>query len=221
MRRLLRDNGLTLIMFGFFAVFFVAQSVTGSREYNQDQREHGEPEIGYADYLRTGHFVEATFENWESEFLQMSAYVLFTAFLFQRGSAESKDPDAQSPVDEDPREVAGRPDAPWPVRRGGFVVVLYQHSLSIALFLLFLASFALHAWGGAREYSAEQLVHGGQEVSTLAYLLTARFWFESFQNWQSEFLAVGVLAVLSIFLRQRGSPESKPVAAPHSTTGSE
>ena len=175
MRRVLRDNGLTLTMLGFFAAFLVAQSVTGSREYNEDQREHGEPEIGYGAYLRTGHFVEATFENWESEFLQLGAYVVFTAFLFQRGSSESKDPDAPEPVDEDPRRAAGRPDAPWPVRRGGLVLAVDEHSLSIALFLLFLASFALHSWGGAREYSAEQVVHGGQEVSTLGYLRTARF----------------------------------------------
>ena len=220
MRRRLRDHGLTLTMFGFFAVFLVGQIVTGQRTYNAEQREHGEATVGAAAYLRTGHFVEATFENWESEYLQMACYVLMTVFLFQRGSSESKDPDRDDPVDADPRGAAGRPDAPWPVRRGGVALALYEYSLTLALLLLFLLSFVLHALGGAREYSAEQLAHGGAAVSTLGFLQTSRFWFESFQNWQSEFLAVGSLVVLSIVLRQRGSPESKPVAAPHSETGS-
>jgi hypothetical protein len=206
-------------MVGFFAIFLVAQSVSGMRSYNQDQHEHNEPTVGYGAYLRTGHFVEATFENWESEYLQMSVYVLFTAFLFQRGSAESKDPDEEEPVDEDPRQRPGEPDAPWAVRRGGPALAVYQHSLTLALLLLFLASFVLHAWGGARNYSEEQVAHGGDAVSTLKFMRTSTFWFQSFQNWQSEFLAVASLAWLSIFLRQRGSPESKPVASPHRQTG--
>jgi hypothetical protein len=107
------------------------------------------------------------------------------------------------------------------VRRGGIALKLYEHSLSIALLLLFAVSFVLHAVGGAAEYSEEQLAHGGAAVSTLAYIGTSRFWFESFQNWQSEFLAVGALFVLTIFLRERGSAQSKPVAAPHSDTGAE
>lgn len=218
MRRVLRDQSLTLAMVGFFVVFLIAQILTGIRAYNQDQREHGEPSVDYMAYLQTGHFIEATFENWESEYLQMSIYVALTAVLFQRGSSESKDPDGSEPVDEDPR-AAARLDVPWPVRRGGLALLLYQNSLTLALLLLFAGSFALHAVGGAREYSQEQLAHGGATVSTVGYLKTARFWFESFQNWQSEFLAVGSLVVLSIFLRQRGSPESKPVATAHRETG--
>jgi hypothetical protein len=218
-KRFLRDNGLGLVMFGFFALFLFAQSVTGLAVYNDDQREHGEATIGYAEYLRTGHFVEATFENWESEYLQMGAYVLFTVFLFQRGSSESKDPDKEESVDEDPRQAQDREGIPWPVRAGGLALKCYEYSLSIALLLLFLFSFILHAIGGAREYSQEQLAHGGHAVSTLEFLRTSEFWFQSFQNWQSEFLAVFSIVMLSIFLRQRGSPESKPVAAPHSETG--
>ena len=219
MKHFLRDNGLSLIMFGLFVLFLFAQSITGFAVYNDDQREHGEATISYPEYLSSGHFIEATFENWESEYLQMGAYVLFTVFLFQRGSSESKDPDKEESVDEDPRQEQDRADAPWPVRYGGPVLKLYEHSLALALFLLFLISFLLHAIGGAREYSQEQLAHGGQAVSTLEFLRTSEFWFQSFQNWQSEFLAVFSIVVLSIFLRQRGSPESKPVAAAHSETG--
>ena len=219
MKRFLRDNGLGLVMFGFFALFLFAQSVTGLAVYNDDQREHGEATIGYPEYLRTGHFVEATFENWESEYLQMGAYVLFTVFLFQRGSSESKDPDKEESVDEDPRQAQDREGIPWPVRAGGLALKCYEYSLSIALLLLFLFSVILHAIGGAREYSQEQLAPGGHAVSTLEFLRTSEFWFQSFQNWQSEFLAVFSIVALSIFLRQRGSPESKPVAAPHVETG--
>ena len=219
MTRALRNTGLSLAMFGLFALSIVGQSIVGEREYNEDQRSHGRPTVGYFAYLRTGHFVESVFENWESEFLQMSAYVLLTAFLFQKGSAESKDPDSPEPVDADPREHRDDPKAPWPVRQGGWVLRLYENSLTIVLFLLFVLSFLLHAAGGAREYSSEQQEHGEQAVSLLEYLGTSRFWFESFQNWQSEFLSVGAIVVLSIFLRQRGSPESKPVAAPHDETG--
>jgi hypothetical protein len=218
-KRLLRDHSLSLVMFGLFALFLVAQCITGLNVYNDDQREHDEATISYPEYLRSGHFIEATFENWESEYLQMGAYVLFTAYLFQRGSSESKDPDKDESVDEDPRQAQDRPNVPWPVRAGGLALKSYEYSLSIALVLLFLFCFVIHAIGGAQEYSQEQLAHGGHAVSTWEFLHTSEFWFQSFQNWQSEFLAVFSIVVLSIFLRQRGSPESKPVAAPHSKTG--
>lgn len=220
MRGWLRDHGLTLTMLGLFIVFLIAQSVTGFHSYNHDQQEHGESTVRYGAYLQTGHFIEATFENWESEYLQMGLYVLLTAFLFQRGSSESKDPDKPEPVDEDPRGHAADPNAPWPVRRGGVVLKIHEYSLTLALLGMFLISWVLHAWGGAREYSQQQVAHGGTAVSTVGFLGSSAFWFQSFQNWQSEFLAVASLAWLSVFLRQRGSPESKPVTAPHSETGS-
>ena len=200
--------------------FIAGQTVFGQREYNNDQREHGRPEVTYAEYLLTGHFVEATMENWESEFLQMFLFVVLTAFLYQKGSAESKKLEGGEAVDRDPRRSRNKRDAPWPVRRGGFVLRLYENSLGLAFLLLFLGSFLLHAAGGAREYNQGQLEHGSAEtVTTLGYMATSRFWFESLQNWQSEFLSVGAMVVLSIFLRQRGSPESKPVDAPHGQTG--
>ena len=221
MRKFLRDNGLSLVWFGlFFFAFIIGQTVTGQREYNSEQRDHGRPEATYAEYLATPHFVEATMENWESEFLQMFLFVALTAFLYQRGSAESKDPDKEEEVDRDPRQSKHKKDAPWPVRKGGAVLKVYEHSLSLVFLLLFAACFLLHAAGGAREYNNEMSEHGSPErVTTLSYMGTSRFWFESFQNWQSEFLAVGLMVVLSIWLRQKGSPESKPVDAPHSQTG--
>src|SRR5215212_6299410 len=220
MKKALKDNGLSTAMFGLFALFLICMSAAGVRQYNEEQTEHGQQAVSYVKYLQTGAFVEATFENWESEFLQMGGFVLLTVWLRQKGSPESKKLEGDEPVDEDPRD-SDRDDAPWAARMGGVPTWLYERSLSLALFGLFLISFVLHAAGGAKEYSAEQLAHGGQAVSTLGYLKTSQLWFESFQNWQSEFLAVGALVVLSVYLRQKGSPESKPVAAAHAETGTE
>jgi hypothetical protein len=217
-RRFLNSNGLSLAMFALFIATLLGMSMAGQRVYNAEQRDHDEPTIGYIEYLATDAFIEVTFENWESEFLQMAAYVLLTVSLFQRGSAESKDPGKSEDVDEDPRGHRNDPGAPWPVRRGGFVLMLYENSLFLAFALLFLISFVLHALGGAGEFSDEQIAHGESGVSLLQYFGTSQFWFESLQNRQSEFLAVGAIVVLSVFLRQRGSPESKPVAMPHSQT---
>lgn len=221
MKRILRQNGLSIVWFGlFFFTLIIGQSVSGYSEYNNDQREHGQPEVTYADYFKTPHFLEATMENWESEFLQMFLFVTLTAFLRQKGSAESKKLDGEDPVDRDPRLAKDKKDAPWPVRKGGIVLKVYEYSLSLAFLVMFITCFFLHAAGGVGEYNQEQIAHGGVgQVSMLEYLSTSRFWFESFQNWQSEFLAVGAMVVLSIWLRQRGSPESKPVDAPHSQTG--
>ena len=221
MKRFLRDNGLSLVLFLlFFSAFMVGQTLTGHQEYNNEQREHGQQAIGLLDYLGTGHFLEATMENWESEFLQMFFFVILTVFLYQKGSAESKDPEKEEDVDRDPRKARNKKDAPWPVRKGGLILTIYEHSLSLAFLLLFLGSFILHGVGGARDYNEEQEAHGQAErVSTMQYMATSRFWFESLQNWQSEFLAVGSMVVLTIFLRERGSKESKPVDAAHSETG--
>lgn len=219
MRRFLRDNGLTVTMLTLFLLSLAGQILTGHAEYNDDQSEHARPTVALAEYLTTGHFVEATFENWESEFLQMAAYVLLTVFLYQRGSSESKDPDGEEEVDRDPRDSRDKRDAPGPVRAGGLILKLYENSLFLAFAALFLISFTLHAYGGAEEYSGEQQAHGRAAVTFWQYLASSRFWFESFQNWQSEFLSVAAIVVLSIWLRQRGSPESKPVDAPHEQTG--
>lgn len=217
-----RDRALSLVAALIFVACIFGQSLTGWRVYNDDQKEHGGETVGYVGYFLTGHFVEATFENWESEFLQMGMFVFLTAFLVQKGSAESKKPDGEGGEEEQEEEEDGErraggdgSDAPWPVRRGGWVLKIYENSLSLAFFILFLITFVLHALGGAVEYSQEQLAHGGKAVSTLAFLATSQFWFESFQNWQSEFMVVAVLAGAAVYLRQRGSGESKPVAMAH------
>jgi hypothetical protein len=218
-RRFLFENGLVLAALVLFLFSFAGQILTGHAVYNDEQEEHASPTITLVEYLRTGDFVEATAENWESEFLQMAVYVILTVFLFQRGSSESKTIEEPDPVDQRPEEARGDPDAPGPVRRGGATLWFYKHSLSLALFTLFVLSFLAHAVGGSEKYNQEQQQHGQPQVSMLGYLATSQFWFESFQNWQSEFLSVGVLVLFSIWLREQGSPQSKPVAAAHSDTG--
>jgi hypothetical protein len=167
-------------------------------------------------YLGSGIFVYAIFVNWESEFLQMGVYVILTRWLRQKGSSESKQLYEKEEVDRDPQP---KKDAPLPVRIGGFALGIYKHSLSIAFFLLFFITFYLHALGGSEVYNIEQANQGKETVTVLGYIATSQFWFESFQNWQSEFLSIVSIVVFSIFLRQQGSPESKPVDAPHDETG--
>ena len=220
MKKFLRDNGLSIVMLGlFFVAFIFGQAYAGYLEDNEERSEHGQRILGFCEYLGSAHFMEATMENWESEFLQMGVFVFLTAFLYQKGSAESKDPEKREEVDRDPRRVRDKKDAPWPVRRGGWILRIYEHSLSLSFLALFLSSFFLHAASGRSLYNEEQIAHGQLPVTFLEYLASSRLWFESFQNWQSEFLAIGAMVILTIFLRQKGSPESKPVDAPHSATG--
>ena len=219
MRTILRDRGLSILMFGLFGLCLLGHSLAGYAAYCDDQQAHQHPPSRYTAYLTSSHFWGSVFENWESEFLQMAVYVLSTVFCFQRGSAESKDPDAHEEVDEDPRHHHHDPQAPGPVRTGGLALTLYAHSLSTAFAVLFILSLVGHAASGTRQYNAEQRLHGQPPISLLQYIGTGRFWFESFQNWQSEFLSVGTIVVLSIWLRERGSPESKPVHRAHAATG--
>jgi hypothetical protein len=217
--RHLRRHSLLYANLLLFLVFFGSMIASGWATYNHDQLLHGESATSLTGYLTTGDFMEATFENWESEFLQMGMYVVLTARLLMVGSSESRPPEGETPQDEDPRLHRDDPKAPWPVRRGGLPLRLYEHSLSAAFFILFLLSVLLHGIGGASAYNEEQLAHGAATVSTLGYFGTSQFWFESFQNWQSEFLAVALIVGLSVFLRERGSTESKPVFTPHDEQG--
>jgi hypothetical protein len=217
--RFLRENGLSIAAGLLFLGSLIGQALTGQRVAAEEAAQHGAPILGLAGYLTSGAFMEAVFENWESEFLQMGLFVILTKFLRQKGSSESKPVDDGSEVNEDPRTKRNEPNVPWPVRRGGVVLAVYERSLSLALMLLFVASFLLHAIGGARAENATAAYHGEERTTVIAYMATSRFWFESFQNWQSEFLSVGTLVLLSIVLRERGSPQSKPVASPHAATG--
>lgn len=215
---ILYRNSLSIVLTACFILCIVGQIISGIKVYEEELRELGAPrEVGLFDYLQTGHFLQTTFENWESEFLQMGMYVLLTIFLRQLGSSESKSIDKEEEVDREPNPK--RKNAPWPVKKGGVYLLIYKNSLSIAFAILFLLSFVLHAYGSLNNYNEEQKLKGEPEESWNKYLVSDNFWYESFQNWQSEFVAVLSIVVLSIFLRQKGSPESKPVDAPDDETG--
>lgn len=217
--RWLRNNGLSIALFALFGLSVIGHAWAGWIANNEELIRDGAPPLAFWPYLTSGAFNSSLFENWESEFLQMWAYVMLTAYLFQRGSPESKDPEEAAPQDRDPRADQNKGDAPWPVRVGGLARAVYSHSLGLSLLLLFVASFCLHWINSARHAEDEALLRGESPPTWLEHLGSAELWFESFQNWQSEFLSTAVLIVLAIFLRERGSPESKPVGAPHSQTG--
>lgn len=192
------------------------QALTGWHEYNNFLQEHGKSAVPLFQYFSSGHFIQATFENWESEFFQMALFIWFTVFLKQKGSSESKKFIGKEEVDLQPKN---HPDAPWPVKKGGFILAVYKHSLTLSLLLLFLISFVLHWYGSDKDFNEIQVFEGKATETMFQYLSNSRLWFESFQNWQSEFLSVFAIIFLSIYLREFGSPQSKPVDAPHSVTG--
>lgn len=209
-------NGLSIVFFSIFFITLAAQAVTGWKEYNNDlQDEHGKL-LTFISYLGSGHFLSSTFENFQSEFLQMALYVILTVWLRQAGSSESKKLDEKEEVDREPK--AGK-NAPWPVKKGGWILSIYNRSLSISFILLFIISWWFHFYGSWEVYNIEQALHQKHVVTMVAFMSQPTFWFETFQNWQSEFLSIASIVFLTIYLRQKGSPESKPVDAPHTETG--
>ena len=209
-------NGLSIVFIALTVFAIGGQALTGWKEHNKELTEDKAETLSFSKYLTTGHFIEATFENWESEFLQMALYVILTVKLRQMGSSESKKLDEPEEVDREPKPHA---NAPWPVKKGGFILTLYKNSLSIAFLVLFAISFVLHAYGSLTNYNVEQKLKGLPLETMSRFIFDSKLWFESLQNWQSEFLSVASIVFLSIYLRQQGSPESKPVDAPHFETG--
>lgn len=211
-----RENSLTIVFLASFLFTWFGQALSGCYVFNQDQRRNHAQELSFASYLSTGHFWEATSENWESEFLQMGLFVILTTFLFQKGSSESLDPD-------NPSQQRQR-DSKYPRRfftKNPLLRSLYENSLGLTLLLVFALSMALHVAGGHAHENQERIARGEPTQNLRDFIGSAELWFQSFQNWQSEFLSVAVLGLFSIFLRQKGSPQSKPVDAPHSKTGSD
>jgi MFS family permease len=210
MKTWLRDNGLTLALSMLFLLSIVGQVISGAALDARERALAHEPSLSLLGYLASGPFLSSLFENWESEFLQMWWYVMLTAWLFQRGSPESRDPD-----DDEDRPGEG------PGRSRSFGHWLYEHSLGMALLAFFAVSFALH-WINSHRAAVEEAAWNGESPPTLVgYLGEPQFWFESFQNWQSEFLSTAVLVVLGIYLRELRSPESKAVGDLNTKTGAE
>lgn len=219
MKQFFKNNGLSIVFFFLFVITIFLQATNGVKEYNKEIMEEGQQQVSLRQYLTTGNFIEAVFENWESEFLQMALFVSLTMFLYQKGSSESKDPEKEKEeVDREPNPR--KKNVPWPVTKGGLILSIYKHSLCYILFLLFILSFCLHWYGSLEEFNQQQILKGLPTESASNYLGNSKLWTESFENWQSEFLSVFTIVLLSVWFRQKGSPQSKPVDAPHSETGS-
>jgi hypothetical protein len=218
MKRFWRDNSLSLVLFGFFFIFIIGQSLAGHSAHNQDLLAHGQADISYVQYLHSGNFAEAVFENWESEFLQMGALVILTIWLRQKGAADSKKIIGKEKEDSRSRYSIIHATTGH-LQRKALGKAIYANSLSIALFGLFFISFIFHGLSGTARFNQQALLHHEQMLGLWQFMGTSQFWFESFQNWQSEFLSVGVLILFSVFLRQRHSPESKPVGDRNSRSG--
>jgi hypothetical protein len=220
-RRFVRENSLALFFGGIFLAAVVGQSLVGVRVYNEEQVQHGGDAISYTSYLVSSHFGQAVLENWQSEFLQFTLYILATVWLVQRGSPESKKPEkAGGETDKD--QLVGhavQKNSPGWAKVGGWRTWLYSNSLVLAMSSIFFACWAVQSLDGVNEYNQGQQEHGDPTISWITYVGGPDFWEDTLQNWQSEFLAVGTMVVFSIYLRQRGSPESKPVGARHDETG--
>jgi hypothetical protein len=229
MGRFVRNSSLSLFFLAIFLLATVGLAVAGHDEYNNDQVEHArlmdeEPEtISLGRYVTSSHFGQAVMENWQSEYLQFTLFVLATVWLLQRGSTDSKPLEKAGRESDEDQKVGGHagPDSPRWARVAGARRFAYENSLLFVMGLIWIASWFAHSVTGWSTYNADQIEHQAQTVSWLGYLGTADFWSSTLENWQSEFLAVGSMAVLSIYLRQRGSPESKPVGSPHWQTGAE
>ena len=220
MRRFLRDNSLSI----FFGIAFLAalggQAIAGHIAYNADQADHGEKAISFGRYLTSSSFGQAVMENWQSEFLQFTLFIVATVWLVQRGSPESKRVDQAGTGSEREQRIgpyAGRGTPKW-ARVGDWRTAIFGNSLLLVMGTIFLLTLFAQSTTGWTDYNQSQVEHHTSTVSFWTYIGTATFWEAALQNWQSEFLAVGSMAVFSIFLRQRGSPESKPVGAAHGET---
>jgi hypothetical protein len=223
MRRALRENSLSAVFLAFFLLAVMGQAWAGWHAFNDDASAHRESAISLGRYLTSSSFGNALLENWQSEYLQFTLYILLTVWFVQRGSPESKPP-GDAGRQSDAKQLIGEhapPDAPGWARVRGWRTWVYSNSLVILMAGIWLASWFGQSVTGWSEYNSQQITHRQPTVDWLGYLGTADFWEATLQNWQSEFLAVGSMAVLSVYLRQRGSPESKPVGAPHDLTGTE
>jgi hypothetical protein len=223
----LRNHGLSLFFMALFIAALVGQAIAGHASYNNEEIAHArllneQPEtLSIWHYVVTSQFGQAVMENWQSEYLQFTLFLFATVWFVQKGSPESKELEKvgrESDEEQKVGEYAGANSPTWAKARG-FKLFLYSNSLLIVMSAFWIGSWFAHSVTGWSSYNAQQIEHEDEPLSWLEYVGSADFWQTTLQNWQSEFLAVGSMAVLAIYLRQRGSPESKPVGSPHEATG--
>jgi hypothetical protein len=219
--RFLRQNGLSVFFLTIFLLAVGFQSLAGWQDFNNDQLRHGSETVSYGSFILSSEFGQALLENWQSEYLQFTLYILATVWLLQRGSPESKELDKAGGESDEEQKVRGHAHSGSPAwaKIGGLRTWIYSNSLVLAMVTIWLGSWFGQSVTGRTAYNAERLDHRQDPLSWTDYVGTADFWESTLQNWQSEFLAVGTMAIFAVYLRQRGSPESKPVGAAHEATG--
>jgi len=222
-KRFLRDNGLSLFFGTIFLLAVLGQAVSGLAQYNQQQLGSGADPVSFWAYVTSSSFAVDVAENWQSEYLQFFLMIVVTVWLVQRGSTESKPLDETGPESDEQQKVGRHAEADSPswARLGGWRTALYSWSLASVMGLFFIGSLLAQSIAGRAAFNAEQLGQFSDPMSWVGYATSANFWNRTLQNWQSEFLAVCSAVLFSIYLRQRGSPESKPVGAPHDATAQE
>ena len=223
MKRFLRDNSLGLVFGTLFLIVLVGQAIAGHATFNEDQLAEGLQPISFGRYVTSASFGADVAENWQSEYLQFFLFIFLTVWLVQRGSPESKPVD-ETGLESDEEQKVGEyaeEDSPAWARARGFRLALYSNSLGIVMGLIFLGSWLAQSIAGVAAYNERQLADLQDPIGWSQYILAPDFWNRTLQNWQSELLAVASMAILAIYLRQRGSPQSKPVGTPHSATGVE
>jgi hypothetical protein len=223
MRRFLKQNSLSIVFLLLFVAALAGQAIAGHADFNEQQLRHGDPEISLSRYVVSSEFGVDVMENWQSEYLQFTLFVLLTVWLLQRGSPESKELD-KSGLESDEQQKVGQyaqQNSPRWAKVDGIRRTIYENSLLIVMGTFWLGTWFAQSLTGVSQYNSERLDHHMDTVTWASYIGRPDFWNRTLQNWQSEFLAVGSMAILAVYLRQRGSPESKPVGAPHSATGVE
>jgi hypothetical protein len=223
MRRFFRDNSLSIVFLVLFLAALVGQAVAGHADFNDSAASHGDPTMSLGRYVLSSDFGAAVMENWQSEYLQFTLFILLTVWLLQRGSPESKELHKAGRESDQSQKVgphAHRNSPRW-AKVAGVRRTLYENSLVLVMGTFWLGTWLAQSLTGTAEYNAEQLDHQQAPLGWSDYITTAHFWENTLENWQSEFLAVGSMAIFAVYLRQRGSPESKPVGASHGATGVE
>jgi hypothetical protein len=223
MRRFVKDNSLSLAFLALFLAALGLQSIAGWHAHNAEQIEHHEQVVSWGRYVTSSSFGVAVLENWQSEYLQFMLFILLTVWLVQRGSPESKEPGKEGRESEQEQKIGEHADRASPLwaRVGGVRTFVFSNSLLLLMTTIWVLSWLGQSITGVVEFNQQQQAHGEGAISWAEYLTRADFWERTLQNWQSEFLAVGSMAIFAVYLRQRGSPESKPVGASHAATGVE
>jgi hypothetical protein len=223
MRRFLKEQSLSIVFLLLFLGALGGQAIAGHADFNEQQVRHGDPKISLGRYVASSEYTVDVMENWQSEYLQFTLFILLTVWLLQRGSPESKELDKAGRESDEEQQVGdhAQQNSPRWAKVGGIRRTIYENSLLLVMGSIWLGTWFAQSIAGLAQYNSERLDHQMDTVSWVSYLGRPDFWNRTLQNWQSEFLAVGSMAILAVYLRQRGSPESKPVGAPHTATGVE